>query len=112
MNRRRVLAALAGGATAGLGIAGWEVAPHVLPGSGKGKRTASQPSLPKVAPGKVAWRFNANASVSWIAQAGKSKGLVRDCTGYGIEAVSIRLDALKWTAAITDGLKNGTIALP
>ena len=48
----------------------------------------------------------------WIAQAGKSKGLVRDCTGYGIEAVSIRLDALKWTATITEGLKNGAIALP
>jgi outer membrane protein assembly factor BamB len=70
MNRRRALAALAGAATAGLGIAGWEVAPHVLPGSGPGRLTASQSSLPAVPPGKVAWRFNAKASVSSVAQAG------------------------------------------
>jgi serine/threonine protein kinase/outer membrane protein assembly factor BamB len=68
MDRRRVLAALAGAATAGLGIAGWEVATHVRPGSGPGKPTAF--TLPKVAPGKVAWHFNAGASVSSVAQAG------------------------------------------
>jgi outer membrane protein assembly factor BamB len=70
MNRRRALAALAGAATAGLGIAGWEVATHMLPRSGTGRLTASQSSLPKVPPGKVAWRFNAKASVSSVAQAG------------------------------------------
>ena len=68
MDRRRVLAALAGAATAGLGIVGWEVATHVRPGSGPGKPAAF--TLPKVAPGKVAWHFNAGASVSSVAQAG------------------------------------------
>ncbi len=68
LSRRHALAALAGAATAGLGIAGWEVATHLLPGPGK--PAASQFSLPKVTPGTVAWRFNANASVSSVAQAG------------------------------------------
>jgi outer membrane protein assembly factor BamB len=67
MNRRRALAALAGAAAAGLGIAGWEVAPHL---SGSGARKLAGFSLPQVAPGKRAWRFNANASVSSVAQAG------------------------------------------
>jgi outer membrane protein assembly factor BamB len=70
MNRRRALAALAGAATAGAGIAGWEVATHVRSGSGTRQPTASKPSLPKVAPGKVAWRFNANVPVAQVAQAG------------------------------------------
>ena len=70
MGRRRALAALAGAAAAGLGIAGWEVSQHVLTGSGAKKLTASQSSLPKVPPGKVAWRFNAKAAVSSVAQAG------------------------------------------
>ena len=68
MDRRRVLAALAGAATAGLGIVGWEVATHVRPGSGPGKPAAF--TLAKVTPGKVAWHFNAGASVSSVAQAG------------------------------------------
>src|SRR5690348_2840560 len=68
MNRRRALAALAGAATAGLGIAGWEFAPQ-LSGSGARKLDAGF-SLPQVAPGKVAWKFNAKAPVSSIAQAG------------------------------------------
>lgn len=67
MNRRRALAALAGAATAGLGIAGWEIAPHL---SGSGSRKLAGFSLPKVAPGKVAWRFNVKAPVSSVAQAG------------------------------------------
>src|SRR6185312_1137593 len=67
MNRRRALAALAGAATAGLGIAGWEVAPHL---SGSGPRKLAGFTLPAVAPGKVAWRFNAKAPVSSVAQAG------------------------------------------
>jgi outer membrane protein assembly factor BamB len=70
MNRRRALAALAGAAAAGLGIAGWEVDTHLLSGPTAGKLAASQFSLPKVAPGTRAWRFNANASVSSVAQAG------------------------------------------
>jgi outer membrane protein assembly factor BamB len=68
MNRRRALAALAGAATAGIGIAGWEVAAHA--GPGKPKVAAFQ--LPKVAAGKVAWRFNANANVSSVVEAGKT----------------------------------------
>jgi outer membrane protein assembly factor BamB len=68
MNRRRALAALAGAATAGLGIAGWEFAPQ-LSGSGARKLTPGF-SLPTVTPGKVAWRFNAKSPVSSVAQAG------------------------------------------
>jgi serine/threonine protein kinase/outer membrane protein assembly factor BamB len=70
MNRRRALAALAGAATAGLGIGGWEAATHVLSGSGAGKPTASEVSLPKVSPGTKVWRFNAMARVSSVASAG------------------------------------------
>jgi serine/threonine protein kinase len=106
MNRRRALAALAGGATAGLGIAGWEVAPHVLPGSGKGKRTASQPSLPKVAPGKVAWRFNANASVSWIAQAGNV--VYTTTNGNAIFALNATTGKQIWKRTTTS-LLNGQL---
>src|SRR5262249_52492156 len=70
LNRRQALAALAGAPTAGLGIGAWEVAAHVLSGSGAKQPIASQFTLPKVAPGKLAWRFNANAPVSSVAQAG------------------------------------------
>jgi outer membrane protein assembly factor BamB len=68
INRRRALAALAGAAASGLGIAGWEIATHM--GSGTAKLTASEFTLPKVLPGKVAWRFTANANVSSVVQAG------------------------------------------
>jgi serine/threonine protein kinase/outer membrane protein assembly factor BamB len=80
MGRRRALAALAGAGVAGLGIAGWEVSKHVSFGSSAKELTASQLSLPKVAPGKLAWRFNANPNanpneifnVSSVAQAGNA----------------------------------------
>jgi outer membrane protein assembly factor BamB len=67
LNRRRALAALAGAATAGLGIAGWEIAPHL---SGPGARKLTAFSLPKAPPGKPVWRFAAKAPVSSVAQAG------------------------------------------
>ncbi|MGH3250113.1 MAG: PQQ-binding-like beta-propeller repeat protein [Trebonia sp.] len=70
LDRRRALAALAGAAAAGLGIAGWEAAQHISPGSSAKKLIASQFSLPEVPPGKVAWHFNAKATVSSVAQAG------------------------------------------
>jgi outer membrane protein assembly factor BamB len=70
MGRRRALAALAGAAAAGLGIGGWEAAQHILTGDGAKKLAATLLSLPKVPAGKVAWRFNAKASVSSVAQAG------------------------------------------
>jgi outer membrane protein assembly factor BamB len=65
-----VRAAGAGAPTAGLGIAGWEVATHVLSGPSAARPAAF--TLPKVAPGKVAWHFNAGASVSSVAQAGNA----------------------------------------
>jgi outer membrane protein assembly factor BamB len=70
MGRRRALAALAGAAAAGLGIAGWEVAQHLPARADAKKLAASQFNLPKVPSGTVAWRFNANAPVSSVAQAG------------------------------------------
>lgn len=66
MNRRRALAALAGAATAGIGIAGWEVAAH----AGTGKPAVPAFSLPKVAPGKIAWRFNGHAHMVAAVESG------------------------------------------
>ncbi len=43
---------------------------------------------------------------------GRAKGLVRDCAGYGNQAISVKLDTLKWTSFITSGLSSGGIALP
>ena len=89
MNRRRALAALAGAATAGLGIAGWEFAPHA--GAGAAKLTASQFSLPKVPAGTVAWRFNANANVSSVVEAGKTVYVATTKNAvYALSAVSGR----------------------
>ena len=69
MGRRRALAALAGAAAAGLGIAGWEVSQHVLTGSGA-KLTASQSGLKPVAGGARVWRFAAGSPVAAVAAAG------------------------------------------
>ncbi len=48
----------------------------------------------------------------YLYQEGRSRGLVRDCVGYGIEAVAIKLDPLKWTEVITSGLGSTSIRLP
>jgi outer membrane protein assembly factor BamB len=106
MDRRRVLAALAGAATAGLGIAGWEVATHVL--SGSGKPSASQFSLPKVAPGKLAWRFNANKSVSSVAQAGNV--VYATTNGNAIFAINATTGKQIWKRTTTTEL-NGDLVV-
>jgi outer membrane protein assembly factor BamB len=72
LSRRRALAALAGAAAAGLGIAGWEVSKHVGSGDGTKKLTADQTSLKSVPPGTKVWRSPAaNAAVQSIAPAGQ-----------------------------------------
>jgi hypothetical protein len=43
---------------------------------------------------------------------GRSRGLVRDCVGYGLDACSVRLDASKWTETITTGLTAKRIQFP
>jgi hypothetical protein len=43
---------------------------------------------------------------------GRKRGLVRDCVGYGVDAVSLRLDSPKWTEVITDGLGKGVLTFP
>jgi hypothetical protein len=43
---------------------------------------------------------------------GRSRGLVRDCVGYGLDAFSIRLDAPKWTEVITAGLAAQHLQFP
>jgi outer membrane protein assembly factor BamB len=106
MNRRRALAALVGAATAGLGIAGWEVAPHVLPGSGTGRPNAGQWSLPKVPPGKVAWHFNANAAVSSVAQAGNV--VYAATNGNAIFALNATTGKQTWKRTTTSEL-NGQL---
>jgi outer membrane protein assembly factor BamB len=63
-----MLAALAGAAAAGLGIAGWEIDDH-LSGSGVSP-AASQFKLPAVAPGKLAWKFSVGHPVASLAAAG------------------------------------------
>jgi outer membrane protein assembly factor BamB len=102
MNRRRALAALAGAATAGLGIVGWEVAPHVLPRSGPRRPTTSQPTLPKVPPGKLAWRFNAKATPFADAQAGDVVYAVTN--GNAVFAVNATTGRQIWKRATTTDL--------
>ena len=106
MNRRRALAALAGAATAGLGIAGWEVAAHALTGSGSGKLAASEFSLPKVSPGKMAWRFNAKAAVSSVAQAGNV--VYAATNGTAIFAINATTGKQIWKRTTTSEL-NGQL---
>ncbi len=48
----------------------------------------------------------------YLHREGIKRGLLRSCNGYGVEAMAIKLDALKWTEAITDGLAHKHIALP
>jgi outer membrane protein assembly factor BamB len=104
LDRRRVLAALAGAGVAGLGIAGWEVATRVLTGPGASKPAASQFSLPKVAPGKPAWRFNANASVSSVAQAGNV--VYAATNGNAIFAVNATTGKQIWKRTTTSELNS------
>jgi outer membrane protein assembly factor BamB len=103
MNRRRALAALAGAATAGLGIAGWEFAPNV--GSGARKLAASF-NLPKVTPGKLAWRFNAKAPVSSVAQAGNV--VYAATNGNAIFAINATTGKQIWKITTTSEL-NGSL---
>jgi serine/threonine protein kinase/outer membrane protein assembly factor BamB len=100
MNRRRALAALAGAATAGLGIGGWEAVAH----AGTGKPAVPAFSLPKVTPGKVAWRFNANANVASIVQSGNV--VYASTNGNAIYAVNATTGKLIWKRTTTSELNQ------
>jgi serine/threonine protein kinase/outer membrane protein assembly factor BamB len=106
LNRRRALAALAGAATAGLGIAGWEFAPQ-LSKSGARKLDAGF-SLPQVAPGKVAWKFNANAPVSSIAQAGNV--VYAATNGNAVFAINATTGQQIWKRTTTSELNFSLVA--
>jgi len=101
MNRRRALAALAGAATAGLGIAGWEIAGHR---SGSGPRKLASFTLPTVAPGKVAWRFNAKAPVSSVAQAGNV--VYAATNGNAVFAINATTGKQIWKITTTSELNS------
>jgi hypothetical protein len=50
--------------------------------------------------------------LDYLYSEGRSRGLIRDCAGQGIEAFAIKLDPLKWTEVITSGLASATLHLP
>jgi serine/threonine protein kinase/outer membrane protein assembly factor BamB len=111
LSRRRALAVLAGAVTAGAGIAGWEVSQHT--GNGTPKLAAF--TLPAVAPGKVAWKFDANASVSYAAQAGNRVYVATN--GNKIFALSATTGKPVWeitsTTELNDslGVAGGTVVV-
>jgi serine/threonine-protein kinase len=108
MGRRRALAALAGAAAAGLGIAGWEVSQHVLTGSQASKLTASQSGLKPVAPGSSAWRFAAGSTVATVAVAGS---VVYTATnGNIVFAVDAATGTQLWRRTTTSD-ENGQLAV-
>jgi hypothetical protein len=43
---------------------------------------------------------------------GRARGLVRDCIGYGVQALAVTLNAPKWTEVITAGLHQHRIRFP
>ncbi len=48
----------------------------------------------------------------YLAAEGHSRGLIRECLGYSIQALSLTLDASKWTEIIRSGLRTGALKLP
>jgi serine/threonine-protein kinase len=108
MGRRRALAALAGAAAAGLGIAGWEVSQHDLTGSQASKLTASQSGPKPVAPGTSAWRFAAGSTVATVAAAGS---VVYTATnGNIVFAVDAATGTQLWRRTTTSD-ENGQLAV-
>ncbi len=45
----------------------------------------------------------------YLYREGRTRGLVRNCIGYGIEGVAITLNAPKWTEIIRDGLHTAKL---
>lgn len=48
----------------------------------------------------------------YLYSEGRSRGLVRDCVGYAVGAMAVKLEPVKWTEAIVDGLRDNRINLP
>jgi outer membrane protein assembly factor BamB len=70
LDRRRVLAALAGAATGGLAVALWEtVGPGTGHGTAGGQLTGSQHRVAR--PGTEVWRAKVNSSVRYLTVAGR-----------------------------------------
>jgi hypothetical protein len=50
--------------------------------------------------------------LDYLYSEGRSRGLIRDCVGHGVEAFAFKLDPLKWTEVITSGLASSALRLP
>jgi outer membrane protein assembly factor BamB len=106
MGRRRALAALAGMATGGLAVAGWELA-H------RGKPSAGQPDAtgkPRGRPGQRLWRFATNGPVEAVAAHG---GTVYAGTGHNtVFAVDAFTGRQRWRRATTRQFNDQLAATP
>jgi len=104
LNRRRALAALAGAVTAGIGVGGWEAAAH----AGTAKPAVPAFSLPKVPPGKPAWRFDANVHLNLATQAGNTVYVTTNANS--VLALNATTGKLRWKRTTSSEL-NGTVSV-
>jgi outer membrane protein assembly factor BamB len=110
MGRRRALAALAGMATAGLVVAGWELTRPGPVAAGTltaGERTAQQRAR-SARPGTLLWSAEANAAVDSLVVAG---GVVYAGTGQrAVYAFDALTGALRWRHLMSNG-QTGYLAM-
>jgi outer membrane protein assembly factor BamB len=106
MGRRRALAALAGMATGGLAVAGWELAHRGKPSAGQLEATRK----PRGRPGQKLWRFATNGPVEAIAVHG---GTVFAGTGHNtVFAVDAFTGRQHWRRATTGQFNDQLAATP
>ncbi len=95
MGRRRALAALAGMATGGLAVAGWELAHRGKPSAGQLEATRK----PRGRPGQKLWRFATNGPVEAVTVHG---GTVYAGTGHNtVFALDAFTGRQRWRRATT-----------
>jgi outer membrane protein assembly factor BamB len=104
VSRRTVLAALAGAVTAGVGIGGWELADHL---GGSAPRKLASFTLPAVTPGKLAWKYDAGASVSYAAQSGNRVFVATN--GNRIAALNAATGKPVWQRTVTSQLNDSLV---
>jgi len=125
MGRRRALAALAGMAAGGLGVAGWELVRPGRRAPAAGRLAASHAAKPH-SPGAMVWRSPVSAPVATVVVAGRTvfAGTAQD-TVYALDAATGRLAWRRVTThtindqlvvagnsvVIADADKGGVIAL-
>jgi outer membrane protein assembly factor BamB len=106
MGRRRALAALAGMATGGLAVAGWELAHRGNPSAGRLEATRK----PRGRPGAKLWRFATNGPVEAIAVHGTT---VYAGTGHNtVFAVNALTGRQRWRRATTRQFNGQLAATP